>query len=328
MWATRCGLLWAVYVLTADVVAAVVTGKLVEPHRGALPPCLKLNGDDKGRQPLVSHVTAIQPCPCLDETLRDHEVTIVVQNAQLIGSGKVAETATKTAASWVARIHAAAESARESLATLRWGEVTATRKAIEDEKSKEASVAWRMREVVLTANAKLDATAMTNAAAEWARTEAMNEIVNLTNSTMAELSEEESRAEELRTNATSETQFMLEAAKEMAETANAAESLAWQLQHNDPVSFIKAVEAEDQKAFAQVELSRKLSAKAEKSVEEASVLANSAYLRAEAAEIGAAKAMATAKRNTGRIAVLKARVQKAQQRAVAAAAASGVESSR
>merc|ERR1719291_737429 len=116
---------------------------------------------------------------------------------------------------------------------------------------------------------------------------------------------------------------MLEAAKEMAATANAAECLAWHLEHNNPVAFVNAVEAEDQKALAQVELSRKLSAKAGAAVEEASVLANSAYQRANAAEIGAAKALATAKRNTDRIAELKSRVQKAQQRAVAAAAGAG-----
>lgn len=323
----RCLLLsWALHAITAHALAVGVSAKPAALYRQKrIPPCLTQAGvSATPATPVVSHANGINPCPCLSESVRESEVANVMQNAGLVGVGKVAQTANTTAHEWVARILAVARTVKEGLVSIRWGQVSATRKAIEVERQHEASVAYRMKEAVMAANAQVDPVAATQAAEAWARTQAMNDIVNLTNATMTELSQEEELGEELRKNATSSTQSLIESAKAMATTATAAETLALEMTQTDPEGFVTAVEAQDKAALAQVELSRTLSAKATKASEEAYVLGNSALMRAKAAKVGAAKALATAKRNTNRIAVLKARVQKAQQRAQAAASGVGV----
>lgn len=185
------------------------------------------------------------------------------------------------------------------------------------ENERQATVVNRMLETIKEAQ-EMDTTDMEKEARLWGKSQAENEVVGLSGSFVEKAWVEEKKAEELRKESTKYTQAAMLVAAKMVQVAREAKQVAEDMARDNATAVIESVDAENQVALSQAKQSIQMSVMAKQMVEQADRLARSALSRAMSAEASAMQALSTARRNTRRIAKLKARVQAALQKAKAA----------
>lgn len=182
------------------------------------------------------------------------------------------------------------------------------------ENNRQATIVNRMLETINEAQ-EMDTTDIEREARLWGKSQAENEVVDLSGSFVDKAWEEEKKVEELRKESTKYTQAAMVVAAKMVQVAREATQVAEDMTRDNATAVIESVDAENQVARSQAKESIQMSVIATQMVEQADRLARSALSRAMSAETSAMRALNTARRNTRRIAKLKARVEAALQKA-------------
>mmetsp|Transcript_106350 Transcript_106350/g.343057 ORF Transcript_106350/g.343057 Transcript_106350/m.343057 type:complete len:295 (+) Transcript_106350:83-967(+) len=288
------------------------------PSAAALAALLALRASAAGLQAVnLLRRQLPSPCPCLNKKEEDAKIEAAVAATHASAAGEVEAAGEAAAAEWEAELQAIIARVRGDLNTMADRQFKATTMSLEAERRLEATrIAGMLRSIE---EARRDLAWVTQESADWARSQAENEVARLTGSNLEKAWAEDTEAESFRKDAINSTQATVRASKRMLEAAREAQGLAARMTSADATGAVQSAEAENQAAAAQAQQAQVLLQVAWQAVQQAKLLAGSAVSRATAAEALAEEALGRARNNTRRIAALKLRIQTVQQLADKAA---------
>jgi len=236
-----------------------------------------------------------------------------IRRVQAKGRLEVEQFAASTIEDWAARMRRIKDRARADFWKLRDEQLAATTQAARAEIQREAVPIYKMLEAVQAAEGSNFTGVLTQARA-WGRSQEQNKIFHLAEYPVRRSKEVELATEEDRLDSVVGLKDALFMAQVLVGVAQEAEKYSADMTNAKGPHLIGEIVKDNKAAIVQAKQAQLLSDLSKQVVRKASALARSALSRAKAAEAAAEQALQTAQKNTRRIAALKFRVQKAEQR--------------
>mmetsp|Transcript_98114 Transcript_98114/g.248934 ORF Transcript_98114/g.248934 Transcript_98114/m.248934 type:complete len:271 (+) Transcript_98114:166-978(+) len=269
---------------------------------------------------MSSRVLAIVLCvACLASAQNPEEAAYKVAKEFVLGGvlaiQEVAYVEAKKVFARVAR--QTADSTRAHLKAVD-AQIFEAQQVVQDERQREASVNADMASTIERAR-EVALNDVMNSVDVWSKSDSSQRVLAAEQQELDQSVKTELQAEGLRKEAYSNLEVAATSASYLVELASEAKNIAAGLSRSHAEDVAQSFNERNSHAESQAAQSLRLSHVADKMLKDADASANAALKRSLAAEGGAQKALATARRNTGRIARLKIRAQEAFQKATALA---------
>lgn len=257
------------------------------------------------------------PCPCLNasEELAAGNASLARQREQSLAAVHGAAAAAEERAG--AAVRAMAADSWKKLGAVKAQELQGASAAVQTEGLREAPKVEHILGAIRALGTQ-DFSPVFARSEEWGRSQALNEYNRTAGPMLKEADQLAHKIEQLRQEARSSADTSAATAAKMVQAAREAEAMSMSLSNAHAASLVDRVGADNNATLGQLQQALQLATAGKALLDEARTLAVSAFSRASVAEVQAAKALGVARNNTRRIALLKARVQAAENSVEAA----------